>query len=134
MVMKETKKKLKNKIETNSTSKKPSSIKDANESASPVQENKSSIKADEESTFPIVGIGASAGGNGQWDIPRLRDLLEEICRKNTHFKNFEVDHVFPGIGQKAMSLNARRIYQEGVGTEKILLAIEDITEGKRAQC
>ena len=60
--MKETKNKLKNKIETNSTSKKPGSIKDANESASPVQENKSSIKADEESTFPIVGIGASAGG------------------------------------------------------------------------
>jgi two-component system CheB/CheR fusion protein len=71
-------------------------------------------------------------GNSQWDIPRLRELLEEILLKNTYFKNFEVDHVFHDIGRKVMSLNARRIYQEGVGTEKILLAIEDITERKRA--
>ncbi|MFZ3169643.1 MAG: chemotaxis protein CheB [Candidatus Methanoperedens sp.] len=71
-------------------------------------------------------------GNSQWDIPRLRELLEEILPKNTHFKNFEVDHVFPGLGRKVMSLNARRIYQEGVGTEKVLLAIEDITERKLA--
>jgi two-component system CheB/CheR fusion protein len=71
-------------------------------------------------------------GNRQWDIPRLRELLEEILPGNSHFKNFEVDHVFPRIGQKVMSLNARRVYQEGVGTERILLAIEDITERKLA--
>lgn len=71
-------------------------------------------------------------GNRQWDIPRLRELLEEILPGNTHFKNFEVDHVFPGIGRKVMLLNARRIYQEGVGIERILLAIEDITERKLA--
>ncbi|CAG0959760.1 MAG: PAS domain-containing protein [Candidatus Methanoperedens sp.] len=70
-------------------------------------------------------------GRGQWDIPRLRELLEEILSRNTKFKNFEVDHVFPGIGRKVMSLNARRIYQ-GVGKERILLAIEDITERKLA--
>ncbi len=69
-------------------------------------------------------------GNSQWDIPRLRELLEEILPKNTHFKNFEVDHVFPGVGRKVMSLNARRIYQEGVGMERILLAIEDMTGRK----
>ncbi|MDL5502820.1 MAG: PAS domain-containing protein, partial [Candidatus Methanoperedens sp.] len=71
-------------------------------------------------------------GNGQWDIPRLRELLEKILPKNTHFKNFEVDHEFPGVGRKVMSLNGRRIYQEGKGTERILLAIQDITERKRA--
>ena len=71
-------------------------------------------------------------GNSQWDIPRLRELLEEILPGNTHFKNFEVDHVFPGIGRKVMLLNARRIYQEGVGIERIFLAIEDITERKLA--
>ncbi len=72
-------------------------------------------------------------GNGQWDIPQLRKLLEEILPGNTHFKNFEVDHVFPGIGRKLMSLNARRIYKEGISTERIFLAIEDITERKRVQ-
>jgi len=40
--------------------------------------------------------------------------------------------VFPGIGRKVMSLNARRIYQEGTATERIFLAIEDMTERKRA--
>lgn len=70
-------------------------------------------------------------GNSQWDIPQLRELLEEILPRNTHFKNFEVDHVFPGIGQKVMSLNARRIYQQGTATERILLAIEDMTERKQ---
>ncbi|KAB2941501.1 MAG: PAS domain-containing protein [Candidatus Methanoperedens sp.] len=68
-------------------------------------------------------------GNGRWDIPRLKELLEEILPGNSHFKNFKVDSVFPG-GRKVMLLNARRIYQEGAGTERILLAIEDITERK----
>ncbi|VVB55340.1 Uncharacterised protein [uncultured archaeon] len=45
---------------------------------------------------------------------------------------FEVDHVFPGIGRKVMLLNARRIYQEGTAIERILLAIEDITERRLA--
>ncbi|MGB8217233.1 MAG: chemotaxis protein CheB [Candidatus Methanoperedens sp.] len=71
-------------------------------------------------------------GNSQWDIPRLRELLEEILPSNTQFKNFEVDHVFPGIGRKVMLLNARRINQEGGGIERILIAIEDITERKLA--
>ncbi|NJD53664.1 MAG: PAS domain-containing protein [Candidatus Methanoperedens sp.] len=65
-------------------------------------------------------------GNGQWDIPQLRKLLEEIIPRSKQIKNFEVDHEFPGIGRKIMSLNARRIYQEGKGTEKIFLAIEEM--------
>lgn len=72
-------------------------------------------------------------GNGQWDIPALRKLLEDILPKNTFFKGFEVDHDFPSIGRKIMILNARQIYtKEDVLSEKfppiILLAIEDITE------
>ncbi|SNQ62830.1 CheR family methyltransferase [Candidatus Methanoperedens nitratireducens] len=67
-------------------------------------------------------------GKGQWDIPRLRELLEEILPKNSQFQDFEIEHEFPSIGRKIMSLNARRIYREGTGTQMILLAIEDITE------
>ena len=67
-------------------------------------------------------------GNQQWDIPALRELLEEIIPQNTHFNNFEVDHTFPHIGRKRVLLNARRIYREGKGTDKILLAFEDITD------
>ena len=65
--------------------------------------------------------------NSSWDIPPLRKLLEEILPDNTVFEDFEVEHDFPKIGRKKMLLNARRIYQEAAGTERILLAIEDIT-------
>jgi PAS domain-containing protein len=71
-------------------------------------------------------------GDGQWDIPALRKLLEDILPKSTFFKGFEVSHEFPSIGHKVMILNARRIYQENdapiVFPPIILLAIEDVTE------
>ena len=62
-------------------------------------------------------------GNQQWDIPRLRALLEEILPKNTRFQDFEVTHEFPIIGTRTMLLNARRIYQEEKGTQMILLVL-----------
>lgn len=72
-------------------------------------------------------------GNGQWNIPELKKLLEEILPKNTFFKGFEVDHVFPTIGRKIMLLNARQIFcKEDPALEPcppiILLAMEDMTE------
>ncbi len=72
-------------------------------------------------------------GNGQWDIPELRKLLEDILPKNTFFKGFEVAHEFPSIGRKVMILNARQIHFKEGPTLKlfppiILLAMEDVTE------
>jgi PAS domain S-box-containing protein len=72
-------------------------------------------------------------GNRQWDIPKLRKFLEEIIPQNTSFDDFEVEHVFPHIGRRTMLLNARRIYREANKTDMILLAIEDISERKRAE-
>jgi PAS domain S-box-containing protein len=72
-------------------------------------------------------------GDRQWDIPKLRELLEKILPKNTTFNDFEVEHDFPTIGRRTMLLNARRIYREGTKTQTILLAIEDITERRRAE-
>lgn len=72
-------------------------------------------------------------GNRQWDIPKLRTLLEDILPKDDMFDGYEVEHEFPGIGHKSMILNARRIHQEGLGAQMVLLAIEDITERKRAE-
>ena len=54
-------------------------------------------------------------GNKQWDIPKLRTLLEEILPKENKFNNYEVDHVFPDIGHKIMLLNARRITLNEIG-------------------
>ena len=69
-------------------------------------------------------------GNGQWNIPALRKLLEDILPKNTFFKGFEVAHDFPLIGHKIMILNARQIhFKENLAFQPIiLLAMEDITE------
>jgi len=72
-------------------------------------------------------------GNRQWDIPALREFLEKIIPKNSHFNNFEVDHEFPVIGRKKMLLNARRIHREDKSTDRILLAIDDITERKKME-
>ena len=72
-------------------------------------------------------------GDGQWDIPKLREFLEEILPRDGHFQDFEVEHDFPAIGRKAMLLNARRLRQEGTDTELLLLAVEDVTERKRVE-
>ena len=72
-------------------------------------------------------------GNKQWDIPKLRELLETILPQKTTFDNYEVEHDFATIGRRIMLLNARQI-QRGLGKERIiLLAIEDITERKRLE-
>ena len=71
-------------------------------------------------------------GEGQWDIPDLRRLLEDILPKNNPFHDFEVTHDFEHIGRKTMLLNARRVDRDGE-PQMILLAIEDITEMKRAE-
>ncbi len=67
-------------------------------------------------------------GNRQWDIPKLRELLEEILPQNSTFNDFEVEHNFETIGRKIMHLNARRIYRDSKQTQMILLALEDVTE------
>ena len=69
-------------------------------------------------------------GNGQWNIPALRQLLEELLPKNTKIEGFLMEHEFPIIGKRRMLLNARRIDQKGSRKELILLAIEDITDPK----
>ena len=72
-------------------------------------------------------------GNKQWDIPKLRELLETILPQKAAFDNYEVEHVFSTIGRRVMLLNARQI-RRGLGKEKIiLLAIEDITQRKEIE-
>jgi len=72
-------------------------------------------------------------GDRQWDIPSLRQLLEDILPNNTSFDDFEVEHYFEGLGSRTILLNARRLYRPTNETQMILLAMEDITERKRTQ-
>jgi PAS domain-containing protein len=72
-------------------------------------------------------------GNRQWNIPKLRELLEDILPETTSFDNFEVEHDFPDIGKRIMLLNACRIYLEANRTKLIILTIEDLTESKKIE-
>jgi two-component system CheB/CheR fusion protein len=65
-------------------------------------------------------------GSGQWDIPRLRQLLEEIVPRNSHVDDFAMSQNFPSLGPRDMLLNARRVEMQK-GHAFILLAIEDVT-------
>src|SRR4029453_18283747 len=71
-------------------------------------------------------------GNGQWDIPDLRRLLEDIVPKSSVFNDFELEHTFPVIGRRVMLLNARKL-QAGRHGELLVLAMEDVTARKRAE-
>jgi chemotaxis protein methyltransferase CheR len=67
-------------------------------------------------------------GNGQWNIPELRLLLESIASHHAVMEAYEVEQDFPGLGRRTMLLNARNVFYERRCERTILLSIEDITE------
>jgi two-component sensor histidine kinase len=67
-------------------------------------------------------------GDGQWDIPKLRVLLDKIIPEHGVMEDYEVDHEFPNLGHRTMRLNARQTFYEGGADTTILLGIEDVTE------
>ncbi len=93
-----------------------------------VKANKSFYKKFKVEPGQTEGVLIYDIGNRQWDIPKLRELLEDILPKNSTFNDFEVEHNFENIGRKIMHLNAGRIYSESKQTQMILVSIEDVTE------
>src|SRR6185437_13451072 len=67
-------------------------------------------------------------GDGQWDIPKLRVLLEQIIPRHGVMEGYEVEHEFPDIGHRTMYLNARQVVYKAGAENTILLGIEDVTE------
>ncbi|HET8875358.1 MAG TPA: chemotaxis protein CheB [Casimicrobiaceae bacterium] len=67
-------------------------------------------------------------GNGQWNVPRLHELLEEILPGKSVFNGFEVTHDFAGIGRRKMLLNARALQRADGRPARILVGMEDVTE------
>lgn len=74
-----------------------------------------------------LGCMLYALGDGQWDVPALRVLLETIIPKHTAMDDFEVDHDFPGVGRRVLLLNARKVLYDTSPDTTILLAFTDIT-------
>jgi len=71
--------------------------------------------------------------NSHWNIPKLKEFLEDVIPRNTHFNGFELAHKFDGIGEKVLLLNGRQVTQKTNQQQFILLAIEDITEHRQAE-
>lgn len=67
-------------------------------------------------------------GDGQWDIPKLRVLLEQIIPEHGVMEGYEVEHQFPHLGRRTMYLNARQVHYKAGAESTILLGIEDVTE------
>ncbi|MDH4472873.1 MAG: CheR family methyltransferase [Fluviicola sp.] len=93
--------------------------------------NKSFCKLFELNEAECAGVSLFKLGDNQWNIPRLRELLEDIVPKDNRFHDFEVELIFPGIGNKTLLLNAHQIVQQSKSEELIVLTITDITEVKR---
>ncbi len=72
-------------------------------------------------------------GNQQWDIPRLRELMEQVLPQRTSIEEYPIEHEFASLGRRIMVLNARRIVDSQKQTQRILLAIEDFTERKQME-
>ncbi len=72
-------------------------------------------------------------GDGQWNIPTLRTVLEDVIPKQRTVEAYEVEHEFPTIGRRVMLLNARQVFDEDGSAAALLLAIEDVTQRRDAE-
>jgi PAS domain S-box-containing protein len=77
---------------------------------------------------PVYGLG-----DGQWDIPELRSLLEEVAPQHAVMEAYEIERNFPAIGRRSMLLNAREVFNQRNAPTLILLTIEDVTDRRAAE-
>ena len=89
--------------------------------------SRSFYRAFEATQQETVGRPLYELGNGQWDIPALRQLLSEVIPHHTTIEEFEVELDFPTIGRRTMLLNARKVFYEGNNSTSLLVSIEDVT-------
>ena len=70
---------------------------------------------------------------GQWDIPALRQLLDEVTSAQRTIEAYELEHEFGSIGRRTLLLNARPVFDEANPNSALLLAIEDVTHRRAAE-
>lgn len=83
------------------------------------------------SSYETIGQPIYDLGNGQWNIPELRHLLEEVIPKATAIINYQVEHDFPSLGKRTMLLTARTLHQPDGGSRSMLVSIMDATDQHR---
>lgn len=85
------------------------------------------------STEETLGRSLFELGDGQWNVPALRELLESVLPEHREVEDFQVDHVFPAVGRRIMLVNAREVPRDEAGGGHVLVALEDITARWRAE-
>ncbi|KMQ51127.1 Sensory box histidine kinase [Chitinispirillum alkaliphilum] len=98
-----------------------------------IRVNRAFYKTFRETKETTIGIPLYRVGKGQWDIPRLRNLLQTILSHNRVIEDYEVEHFFHGLGERTVLLNAREVKLEEGADKLILLAFEDVTAQKRSR-
>ena len=81
------------------------------------------VTANDTVSYPIYKLG-----NGQWNIPALRNLLNALLSHNQAFEDYQVEHDFPSIGHRKILLNARSIIGLTGEPQLILLAMDNVTD------
>src|SRR4249919_2392848 len=71
--------------------------------------------------------------NGQWEIPALRQLLEDVIAQKRTIEAYEIDHEFALVGRRTLLLNARQVFDEAYPNSALLLAMEDVTLRRAAE-
>ncbi len=71
--------------------------------------------------------------DGQWSIPALRKLLEEVIPKHRVVEAYEIEHDFASVGRRTLLLNARQVFDEANPDSALLLAIEDVTHRRAGE-
>jgi two-component sensor histidine kinase len=72
-------------------------------------------------------------GDGQWDRPALRRLIETIGSDQGSMEGFEVEDDFIHLGRRTMLLNARLVRYQAHSSPTILIAFRDITAGRAVE-
>jgi len=83
------------------------------------------------SRYETIGQHVYELGNGQWDIPELRQLLADVLPKSAAVVDFRVDHDFPDLGRRTMLLTARKLFHPDNASHSLLLSMVDVTENVR---
>jgi PAS domain S-box-containing protein len=81
----------------------------------------------------VRGRRFSELGQHQWDVPALRYLMEKVLPENKPIESFEIEDDFPGLGRRVFNLNARKVFQPGNHSHRMLLVFEDITDRKQRE-
>lgn len=96
-----------------------------------VKVNRSFCRVFDTNAADALGHPLASLGDGQWDIPALREVLGRAAEGGGPCEGFEVDREFPRIGRRFMLLNARLLRQAPEAAPLVLVAVEDITERRR---